>query len=108
MRYDCHYHWSSIDLAAETDAIHGQPIEEFQRTMLNQHNLYRRQMCARDLQMDEELHQIAQRLANDRANEKTTTTSNDYNELIQVIDTGDPSTITRKRALDNDFQSGQH
>ena len=71
--------FSSPDLAAETDAVHGQPIEAFQRDMLNQVNLHRRQACAKDLQMDEALHRTANLLAHERADGAQAPHSNNYN-----------------------------
>ena len=65
--------------------------------MLNQVNLHRRQACAKDLQMDEALHQTANLLAHQRADGAQPPHSNNYNELVKVIDTRDPSLITRMR-----------
>jgi len=71
-------------------------IDDFQQAFLDQHNLYRRQMCANDLQNDNDLHEIAQKRAHDRANGKTVEPATDFSENIYEIDTGDPSKITGK------------
>jgi hypothetical protein len=83
-----------IDYAAENNAAHGLPIEDFQKNILDQHNLYRRQTCANDLETDEDLHRIAEERAHSEANEKKLPLPDDYNENVYEYDTGDPSKIT--------------
>ena len=51
-------------------------------------------MCAGNLQADEDLHRLAEKIAHDKANEKSIAPSNDYNENGYEIDTGDPSRVT--------------
>jgi hypothetical protein len=85
-----------LDYAAENNQIHGMTIEDFQHGFLNQHNIYRRQMCANDLQNDHTLHDIAQKRAHDKANGKQIDLSDDFGENSYEIDTGDPSKITGK------------
>lgn len=64
--------------------------------ILDAHNKYRHQMCANDLQNDKELHEIAEKLAHKMANEESTLPSDDYNENVYEVDTGDPSKIMGK------------
>jgi hypothetical protein len=84
----------STDYAAENNAIHGVPIEDFQQSILDQHNLYRRQTCANDLETDQDLHRIAEERAHNEANGKKLALPDDYNENVYEHDTGDPSKIT--------------
>ncbi|CAF0890462.1 unnamed protein product [Rotaria sordida] len=85
---------NSQNYAAETNGTHGIPIEEFQQVVLDQHNKYRTQMKANKLQNNNDLHEKAQIRAHAEANEQPIQLSNDYNENIFVVDTGDPSKIT--------------
>ena len=85
-----------LDMAAETNGTHGVPTEHFQQQVLNLNNLFRQKFCANGLREDEALHAIAHRIAHDRANNKTTSLSNDYNEIEYSLDTDDPSKITRE------------
>ena len=87
-----------IDLAAENNGTHGQPIDVFQKAMLDENNNYRRQMCADALEADEDLHEIALKLAHTKTIQATNTTPT-YNEIIYALNTSDPSTITRKRSF---------
>lgn len=70
------------------------PVEEFQQAILNEHNQYRLKMCADDLQTDSKLHEAAQKRAHNEANARKTKLSNDFNENVYVVDTGDPSKVT--------------
>ncbi|CAF2997803.1 unnamed protein product [Rotaria sp. Silwood2] len=85
---------NSQNYAAETNGTHGTPIEEFQQAILDQHNKYRAQTNAGNLQNNNDLHEKAQKRAHAEANEQPIQLSNDYNENVYVIDTGDPSKIT--------------
>ncbi len=85
-----------LDQAAETNGTHGMPVEDFQQIILEQHNIYRRQMCANDLENDEDLHRIAEERAHNKANGKEPLLPDDYNENVYEHDTGDPSKITGK------------
>lgn len=83
-----------LDQAAENNGTHGMPVEDFQKIILDQHNNYRRAMCANNLENDEDLHRIAETRAHSRANENEPPIPDDYNENIFESDTGDPSKIT--------------
>jgi uncharacterized protein YkwD len=85
-----------IDAAAEMHGTHGVPTEDFQRQVINLNNQYRRQSCAGDLYADDQLHEMAHRIAHDKANNKTTTLSDEYNEIEYRLDTYDPSRIIRR------------
>jgi len=88
-----------LDYAAETNATHGIPVEDFQQIVLNQHNIYRREMCANDLENDENLHRIAEQRVHNKANGKEIPLPDDYNENVYIHDTGDPSKITGENNL---------
>lgn len=85
-----------LDQAAENNGTHGISVEDFQQSILDQHNIYRRQMCANDLQNDESTHRIAEERAHSKANGNKPSLPNDYNENVFEYDTGDPSKITGK------------
>lgn len=69
-------------------------IDDFEQSILDQHNKYRRQMCANDLQEDDDLHAQAQKRAHTLANGQDIHLSDDYSENAYILDTGDPSKIT--------------
>lgn len=77
------------------------PIDTFQQMMLDEHNKYRRQMCANALQEDDELHTEAMRRAHSVANGRPLPLPDEYNENDVVFDTGDPSKITSERQTMN-------
>lgn len=64
--------------------------------ILSEHNKYRRQSCAEDLQADNQLHTEAMKRAHSLANGHALPLPHEYNENIFEIDTGDPSKITSK------------
>ncbi|CAF1317958.1 unnamed protein product [Rotaria sp. Silwood1] len=90
---------NSQNYAAETNGTHGTPIEEFQQIILDQHNKYREKTNANKLQINNDLNEKAQKRAHAEANEQPIQLSNDYNENIYVVDTGDPSKITGEQIV---------
>jgi hypothetical protein len=74
-------------------------IDEFQQIILNEHNKYRRQMCANDLQDEDDLHEKAIKRAHDRANGLATPLPDDCNENDFELETGDPSKITGENLI---------
>ena len=86
--------FSRLDYAAENNATHGVPIDDFQQMILADHNKCRRQACANELQEDDELHREAMKRAHSLANGHLLPLPDDYNENVFELDTGDPSKIT--------------
>ncbi|CAF3139542.1 unnamed protein product [Rotaria socialis] len=85
---------NSQNYAAETNGTHGIPMDEFEQIILDQHNKYRRQMCANDLEEDDNLHEKAHKRAHTLANGQDIQLSDDFSENVYILDTADPSKIT--------------
>ncbi|CAF4252756.1 unnamed protein product [Rotaria socialis] len=85
---------NSQNYAAETNGTHGIPMDEFEQIILDQHNRYRRQMCANDLEEDDNLHEKAHKRAHTLANGQDIQLSDDFSENVYILDTADPSKIT--------------
>lgn len=83
-----------LDDAAENNRIHGTNIKDFERSILEQHNSYRKQTCAEPLQTNEDLHGKAQQYAHALANGQPQSLTDDYGINIYEENTGDPVRTT--------------
>ncbi|CAF0765908.1 unnamed protein product [Adineta ricciae] len=99
---------SAQNYAAENNATHGVPIDDFQQMILADHNKCRRQTCASDLQEDDELHREAMKRAHSLANGHMLPLPDDYNENVFELDTGDPSKVTSEMIVNGWCNEGKH
>ncbi|UJR32144.1 hypothetical protein I4U23_019611 [Adineta vaga] len=76
--------------------------------ILDEHNKYRRQSCADNLQEDDELHAEAMKRAHSLANGHVLPLPDEYNENDFEIDTGDPSKITSEMIVKDWFDQSKH